>query len=113
MIVAVGWVVIDWWGRRLPALVGLIIGFFGQWLPWAFSPRGTFIYHFMPVVPLGCIAIAFVLTGAWRRGGMPRIAAAGYVLAVVGTFAWFYPLSTAIPLSPEQVDLRMWLESWR
>jgi dolichyl-phosphate-mannose--protein O-mannosyl transferase len=113
MVVAVAWVVIDWWDRRSTAVLVLVIGFFGQWLPWAFSPRGTFIYHFMPVVPLGCIAIALVLTGAWRRGGVPRIAAAGYALAVIATFAWFYPLSTAMPLSPEQVDLRMWLASWR
>jgi dolichyl-phosphate-mannose-protein mannosyltransferase len=113
MVVAVAWVVIDWWERRSAALVVLITGFFGQWLPWAFSPRGTFIYHFMPVVPLGCMAIALVLTGAWRRGGIPRIAAAGYALAVVATFAWFYPLYTAMRLSAEQVSLRMWLDSWR
>jgi dolichyl-phosphate-mannose-protein mannosyltransferase len=113
MVVAVAWVVIDWWGRRSAALLILVIGFFGQWLPWAFSPRGTFIYHFMPVVPLGCMAIAIVLTGAWMRGGISRIAAAGYTLAVVATFAWFYPIYTAIALSPEQVDLRMWLASWR
>ena len=109
MVVAVAWVVIDWWGRRSTALLILIIGFFGQWLPWAFSPRGTFIYHFMPAVPLGCMAMAVVLTGAWRQGGISRVAAAGYALAVVATFAWFYPLYTAIPLSPEQVGLRMWL----
>ena len=113
MVVAVAWVVIDWWGRRSTALLILIIGFFGQWLPWAFSPRGTFIYHFMPAVPLGCVAITLVLTGAWRQGGISRIAATGYALAVIATFAWFYPLYTAIPLSPEQVSLRMWLESWR
>ena len=113
MVVAVAWVVIDWWGRRPAALLVLLIGFFGQWLPWAFSPRGTFIYHFMPVVPLGCMAVALVLTGAWRRGGIARIAASGYALAVVATFVWFYPLYTAIPLSPEQFDLRMWLASWR
>ena len=35
------------------------------------------------------------------------------LLPSVATFAWFYPLYTAIPLSPEQVGLRMWLESWR
>jgi dolichyl-phosphate-mannose--protein O-mannosyl transferase len=113
MVVAVAWVVIDWWGRRSTALLILLIGFFGQWLPWAFSPRGTFIYHFLPAVPLGCMALAVVLTGAWRQGGAPRIAAVSYTLAVIATFAWFYPLYTAIPLSPEQVDLRMWLASWR
>jgi dolichyl-phosphate-mannose--protein O-mannosyl transferase len=59
------------------------------------------------------MAIALVLTGAWRRGGIPRIAAAGYALAVVATFAWFYPLYTAMRLSAEQVSLRMWLDSWR
>ena len=53
MVVAVAWVVIDWWGRRSTALLLLVIGFFGQWLPWAFSPRGTFIYHFMPVGAAG------------------------------------------------------------
>ncbi len=111
--VAVAWVAIDWWGRRSTALLILLIGFFGQWLPWAFSPRGTFIYHFLPAVPLGCIALAVVLTGAWRQGGVSRIAAVSYTLAVIATFVWFYPLYTAIPVSPEQVDLRMWLASWR
>ncbi|MBW3632048.1 MAG: phospholipid carrier-dependent glycosyltransferase, partial [Chloroflexi bacterium] len=113
MIVVVAWVVIDWWGRRTTALLILVIGFFGQWLPWALSPRGTFIYHFLPAVPLGCMALAVVLTGAWRQRGVARIAAAAYTLAVIATFAWFYPLYTAIPLGSEQVDLRMWLDSWR
>ena len=110
MVVAVAWVAIDWWGRRSMALLILVIGFFGQWLPWAFSPRGTFIYHFLPAVPLGCMALAVVLTGAWQPGRRSRIAAAAYTLAVIATFAWFYPLYTAIPLSPEQFDLRMWLQ---
>jgi dolichyl-phosphate-mannose-protein mannosyltransferase len=113
MVVAVAWVAIDWWGKRSTALLILIIGFFGQWLPWAFSPRGTFIYHFLPAVPLGCMALAVVLTGAWRRGGASRIAATAYTLAVIATFAWFFPLHTATPLSPEQFDLRMWLPSWQ
>jgi dolichyl-phosphate-mannose--protein O-mannosyl transferase len=59
------------------------------------------------------MALAVVLMGAWRQGGVGRIAAAAYTLAVIATFAWFYPLYTAMPLGPEQVDLRMWLDSWR
>jgi dolichyl-phosphate-mannose--protein O-mannosyl transferase len=59
------------------------------------------------------MALAVALTGAWRQGGASRIAATTYALAVLATFAWFYPLYTAIPLSPEQFDLRMWLASWR
>jgi dolichyl-phosphate-mannose--protein O-mannosyl transferase len=113
MVVAVLWLAIDWWGRRPAALWVLLIGFFGQWLPWALSPRGTFIYHFLPAVPFGCIALAWLLTGAWNRGGFWRAGAVLYVLAVVATFAFFYPVYTAMPLTPDQLELRLWLDSWR
>lgn len=113
MVVAVLWVLVDWWGRRPAALVVMAIGFFGQWLPWALSPRGTFIYHFLPSVPFGCLALATVVVGAWRGGRLKRSAAVGYLLAVAITFLIFYPLHAAVPLSDEQVDRRIWLESWR
>ncbi|MCD6030327.1 MAG: glycosyl transferase family 39, partial [Thermomicrobiales bacterium] len=103
MVVAVLWVAIDWWGRRPTALLILLLGFFGQWLPWALSPRGTFIYHLLPAVPLGCIALAVVVSSAWKSGGLARWAAAGYVVAVIATFAFFYPIYTAFPLDPDQV----------
>jgi dolichyl-phosphate-mannose-protein mannosyltransferase len=91
----------------------LVIGFFGQWLPWALSPRGTFVYHFLPSVPLGCVALAIVVVSAYQRGGWQRWAGVSYGLAVLATFAFFYPLYTALPLTAEQVDLRMWWASWR
>jgi dolichyl-phosphate-mannose--protein O-mannosyl transferase len=113
MVVAVAWVAIDWWGRRSIALLILCLGFFGQWLPWALSPRGTFIYHFLPSVPLGCLALAVAIANGWRQGGLARGAAAVYTIAVIATFVFFYPIYTAMPLTPDQVDLRMWLPSWR
>lgn len=113
MVVAVGWAAIDWWGRRPAALAILVIGFFGQWLPWALSPRGTFVYHFLPAVPLGCVALAVVMHDAWQGGGWRRGLAVAYGLAVIAVFAWFYPLSTAWPLTPDDVAARMWLPSWR
>jgi dolichyl-phosphate-mannose-protein mannosyltransferase len=113
MVPAVGWVAVEWWGRRPLALTVLAIGFFGQWLPWALSPRGTFVYHFLPSVPLGCVALAIVAVTACQRRGWQRWAAVGYGLAVLATFAFFYPLYTAVPLTAEQVDLRMWWASWR
>lgn len=113
MVLAVTLVAIDWWGRRTIPLLILIVGFFGQWLPWALSPRGTFIYHFMPAVPLGCLALAVLLMDAWRRGGYWRGAAVLYLAAAIAAFAYFYPILTAMPLDPQQVSARMWLESWR
>lgn len=113
MVPAVAWIAIDWWGRQPRALVVLAVGFAGQWLPWALSPRGTFLYHFLPVVPLGCVALAVVLAGLWRRPGWGRGVAAGYGIAVVAAFAFFYPVLAAAPITPEQLDLRLWFGSWR
>lgn len=113
MVVAVLWLAIDWWGRRPAALTVLLIGFFGQWLPWAFSPRGTFVYHFLPAVPFGCIAIAWTMIGAWNRGGWWRAIAVTYGLAVAATFAFFYPVYTAMPITADALDLRLWLGNWR
>jgi dolichyl-phosphate-mannose-protein mannosyltransferase len=94
-------------------LVVSAVGFFGQWLPWSLSPRGTFVYHFLPAVPLGCIALAVVVVGAWRHGGWERTAAVAYAGAVVAVFAFFHPLYTALPFTPDQVSARLWLPSWR
>lgn len=113
MVPAVAWVAIDWWGRRPRALLVLAIGFAGQWLPWALSPRGTFLYHVLPAVPLGCVAIAVLLTGLWRRRGWRRRVAVGYGVAVVAAFAFYYPILAAVPLDPDHLGLRLWFDSWR
>ena len=113
MVIAAGWVAIDWWGRKPVALIVLLLGFFGQWLPWALSPRGTFIYHFLPAVPFGCLAIAVLVVSGWQAGGWRRIAASAYAAAAVAVFAWFYPMYTAMPLTAEQVAAHLWLPSWR
>lgn len=113
MVVAVLWLAIDWWGRRPAALAVLLIGFFGQWLPWALAPRGTFVYHFMPAVPFGCLALAWLMAGAWQRGGVWRVGAVVYAVAVLASFAFYYPVYTAVSLTPAELDPRLWLENWR
>jgi dolichyl-phosphate-mannose--protein O-mannosyl transferase len=113
MVPAVAWVAIDWWGRRSRALLVLAIGFFGQWLPWALSPRGTFVYHFLPALPFGCVALAAILVGLWQGGGWRRWAAAAYLAALVAAFAFLYPIHAAVALPPDQVAPRLWLAGWR
>ncbi len=110
---AVFWVAWCWWGKRVPELAVLLIGFFGQWLPWALVPRSAFIYHFLPVVPFGCLAVAVVLVDLWRRGTAWRVAAVVYIVAVMAAFIYFYPIYSALPLTYSQFRARMWLDSWR
>jgi dolichyl-phosphate-mannose--protein O-mannosyl transferase len=113
MVPAVFWVCWAWWKeRRYIALTILAIGFFGQWLPWAFSPRIAFAYHFLPAVPFGALAVAVVLARMCARRPAHRYAAVGYLVAVVAAFAFFYPIYAAVYLTPDRLDLRYWFDSW-
>jgi dolichyl-phosphate-mannose--protein O-mannosyl transferase len=101
------------WRESNPALPVLLIGFFGQWLPWALSPRSAFMYHFLPAAPFGAIAVAVAAVALYRRGGLWRWAVGAYLAALVAYFVFFYPIHTAIPLSRDAFAARMWFPSWR
>ncbi len=110
---AVAWLVIRWRDNNRRALVVLLIGFFGQWLPWMLSPRSSYIYHFLPAVPFGCIAVAAVAVHLWRRGDRWRMFVACYVTLTVLSFLYFYPIYSALPLTSPEFNARMWFRSWR
>lgn len=132
---------LSWW-LYLPAVIGvgiawvrgrfqsvslglILLGFLGQWLPWAFSPRISYLYHFLPCVPFGCLALAYWLGKLRER----RRLLGTYFVVVLLSFAFFYPLYTGIPSSREPVlrlsrvspalqdvtftEMHYWLPSWR
>ncbi len=66
-VATVAWLWLRRYQRHWPAAAVLLIGFFGQWLVWAASPRGAFAYHFLPMVPFGVIGIAALLEYGWRN----------------------------------------------
>jgi dolichyl-phosphate-mannose--protein O-mannosyl transferase len=101
------------WRTSSPALPVLLIGFFGQWLPWALSPRNAFIYYFLPAVPFGAIAVSAVAIGLYRRGGVWRGLVLIYLTLLVAYFVFFYPIHAAVPISREAFESRLWFSSWR
>jgi dolichyl-phosphate-mannose--protein O-mannosyl transferase len=110
---AMVWLVWRWRRGRGAALTVMLIGFFAQWLIWAVSPRSeSFIYHFLPVVPFGCIAVAVALDHLWHGNQRRRTAAVVYVAAVLIVFVFLYPLVTAQPLTEAQTDARTWFDTW-
>jgi dolichyl-phosphate-mannose--protein O-mannosyl transferase len=113
LLPAIVWATVTWARRRDPAWLTAGIGFFGQWLPWALVSRISFAYHWLPVVPFGCIALAMGLTRMARARGAARSLAWVYVAAVVAAFVFFYPIWACVPLPAEQFEWRMWLPTWR
>jgi dolichyl-phosphate-mannose-protein mannosyltransferase len=102
-----------WWKERRAGSLILLVGFFGQWLPWALVPRISFAYHFLPATPFGCIALAVALGWLWKRGPAGRAICVAYGGLVAGAFVFFFPIYASIPLTRHALDLRMWIPSWR
>lgn len=111
---AMAWVCFHWWRTRRTALIVLAIGFFGQWLPWIFVEKNAYVYHFLPAVPFGCVAVATAIVHLCRGNtGWRRTLAIEYVVVVILVFAFFYPVYAYLPISHAAMALRMWFPSWR
>ena len=113
---ATAYVTIRWWLGRHPALPVLLIGFFGQWLPWALIPRLAYIYHFLPASIFGTLAVAVAVADLWRWGrtlAPLRAVALGYVAVVIAAFVFFYPIYASVNLTDAELQARIWVHSWR
>jgi dolichyl-phosphate-mannose--protein O-mannosyl transferase len=75
----------------------LLAVYLACWLPWTFSPRIMFFYHYLPAVPMLCIASGLLLA-SWlgNKRTWPKVAAWVVVGLAVAWFAFFLPQMTAI-----------------
>jgi dolichyl-phosphate-mannose--protein O-mannosyl transferase len=90
----------------------LLVLYLSQWLLWAISTTGGFIFYMLPDVPLMALAAGLVLED-WRgsRGGAWMIAS--YLVAVLVVFALYYPYLTAYPASKPLFDRLFMPASWK
>lgn len=87
---------IIWQMGTMSKLSFLITSYLMVWLPWQFSPRIMFFYHYLPAVPLLCILLAYWLVKLWRRGPAEQGAVALLVAMIFATFVVWYPHWTGI-----------------
>ncbi len=107
-------------GYRDASLGLILVGFLGQWLPWAISPRISYLYHMLPSVPFGVLAIAasavYLRSRRISLGGTSfqgRRLVHGYLALVVLVFAFFYSHYSALPTSRIYSAAHYWLPSWQ
>lgn len=96
-----------------PAMSLLLVGFFGQWLPWFGVSRISFTYHFLPASIFGCLAVAVSLVVLAQKGRLGGVVAVAVMLAIMSSFFFFYPIHANFPLSRAALDARMLFDSWR
>lgn len=87
----------DFFKTRKKALLLILLGFFGFWLPWFTSPRIMFLYHFSPSVPFLCLALAYQMHELYNEKKQRPIFYAILVLTII-SFIFIYPMLTGIPL---------------
>lgn len=101
--------------------VGLILmGLVAGYLPWLlYANRTIFQFYTVAFQPYTVLALVFVIglivgsrtDAGWRR--TRGLAVAGvFLIAVVLVSAFFYPLWTAMPVTPVFRQLHFWLPSW-
>jgi dolichyl-phosphate-mannose-protein mannosyltransferase len=103
--------------RRNRGYALVVLAYLLQWVPWAFSPRIAFLYHFYVNIPL--IAICNTVMMQWmleRLGGWDpkavRWIVAGYLVLVALAFIYFFPILASIPILQSHWQQRLWLPTW-
>jgi dolichyl-phosphate-mannose-protein mannosyltransferase len=96
--------------RASDAAVVVVVGFLVLYLPWlvvASERSFTFLFYLLPAVPFMCLAIASVAT-PWLGSLRGKSIVALFCTLAVASFAFFYPVLTAAPLSQPAVEARQW-----
>jgi len=96
----------------------LLLGFLGQWLPWAIPDRPAFAFYLFPAVPFLTLAAGAVIApapamaddDALRRGR--RWLAITYLGTALLVAVALYPLWTGQPLAENRRAARLFLPWW-
>ena len=111
--------VLAWYYRRKGYAL-IVLTYLLQWLPWIESPRITFAYHFYVDIPLICLCNAIALQWLWHKAkerdpvakGFATAGVVAYVAIIGLTFAYFYPILAAHPITWSAWHSRMWIDKW-
>lgn len=90
--------------KRAFNLIFILLGFLVFWLPWAFSPRIMFFYHFSPSVPFLVLSLAYQMGTEFKN---PQRRKYVYILLclMLVSFVLLFPFLTGIYLPREFIKL--------
>ena len=93
-------------------LVPILLGYVFLLLPWIPGTRIPYIYNYLPSYAFALMALVYWLVQLWRRPPWgPWVVVAFTALALAATL-FFLPLAMGLPLSPEAMHRRVWMDSW-
>lgn len=89
----------------------ILLGYFIFWIPWIFTPRLLFLYHYLPSLPFLAIALGVFLGDIWQTKF--KFLSIVVILIIALSFFYFYPITSGYPINPQLLERFMWLDTWR
>jgi dolichyl-phosphate-mannose--protein O-mannosyl transferase len=98
--------------RAEPVILAGAIATYGPWLILSGARSQVFLWYLLPTVPFLCLALGAVAAWLWcarlRRAALVgKGVVVAFALVAVASFAFYLPLLTALPLSPDGWETRM------
>ncbi|MCP5004597.1 MAG: phospholipid carrier-dependent glycosyltransferase, partial [Planctomycetes bacterium] len=90
----------------------ILLGFFGQWLPWIFVSRIKYFHFFYTAMPFACMSMAVLLLWIWQMKKWGKIVVIAYLFLVASLFIYWYPLLTGFPITYKYFRHHMWFQPW-
>lgn len=89
--------------KRSTNLLLVVFGFLIFWLPWAFSPRIMFLYHFSPTIPFLCLSLGHQLSLELSDKERRKLIIILLFLISINFFL-FYPILTGFPIPKNLIN---------
>ncbi len=83
----------SFWSKENGKLLVILLGYFAFFVPWAFSPRIMFLYHYSPSIPFLSLALGYQL----YRNTDPKVFRVFLILMLI-SFLVYFPILTGVPL---------------
>jgi dolichyl-phosphate-mannose-protein mannosyltransferase len=98
--------------RPEPVILAGAIATYGPWLVLSGARSQVFLWYLLPTVPFLCLALGAIAAWLWeersrRAVSVGRAAVVAFALVALASFAFYLPLLTALPLSPEGWQARI------
>ncbi len=91
----------------------LLVMFFAQYLPWVLVPRGTYIYHYFPAVPVIILCAALLLDRlAERSPRKAHVAEWSFVALAALLFVAFFPYCSGVRTPTAWLEAMKWFPNW-
>lgn len=97
--------------KRLFNIGIIVVSYFGFFLPWFFSPRIMFNYHYLASSAFLAIALGFALNELLTK--KHTVIPIAFLLSLVALFIYFYPLWTGIYVPKNLYESYFWLKTWK